>query len=161
MIKKNKNLLLSGRIMAIEIDGKFPFIHAKKKKPKQTYDMSQMTNKSVVGIIEQMCLDLRPEDEILGTLKEMGVDDKSAKKIYLFAKSNILKEFKGDLERLTSQNLEAQLPQIIRKMQKDTKHRAEMRDIMENFDKIGLEELRVGDLKKKPKSEETSEENGD
>ncbi|MFH1586748.1 MAG: hypothetical protein ABID38_02750 [Candidatus Diapherotrites archaeon] len=147
--------------MAIEIDGKFPFVHLKKKQKAQAYDMSQMTNQSVVGIIEQMCLDLRPEDEILETLNEMGLDEKSAKKIYFLARSNILKEFKTDMDRLTVQNLEARLPEIIRKMQKDTKHRAEMREIMENFDKIGLEELRVGDLKKKPKSAETAGENGD
>ncbi|GEM_PF-3262470 len=67
---------------------------------------------NLVKTIKELLRESTPEDEIVRNLKDLGLDEKSAKKLILIAQSDALEVFRDEIDKITKKNVQEQLSKI-------------------------------------------------
>lgn len=93
--------------------------------PEKTFDVSKLNfstqnaDQSIVKTIQELLKNSTPEEEVVNNLKDLGLDEKSAKKLMLLAQSDAIEVFKEEIEQITKKNVQAQLLKIQEKLGTD------------------------------------------
>ncbi len=69
-------------------------------------------NQSIVKTIQTLLKNSTPEEEVISNLRDLGLDEKSAKKMILIAQSDAIEIFKDEIDKITKRNVEEQISKI-------------------------------------------------
>lgn len=84
-----------------------------------------MEEKSIISIIQKMVREGAKEEEIINSLKELGVEENQAKRLLLLGQADTFALIRGEIKELVKEEIESQRKEIQKIIQQETNKSSE------------------------------------
>ena len=101
--------------------------------------MAPKADSSIIEIIQKMVKDGESEEKIVKTLKELGVEEKKAKKLLLLGEADTFALLRSELSKIVKENIRNEIPALEKAIEDETQKTA--RDIQDDVTKKSITEI--------------------
>lgn len=101
--------------------------------------MPQKVDSSIIEIIQRMVKEGESEEKIVKTLKELGVDEKKAKKLLLIGEADTFALLRSELAKIVKENIKNEIPALQKAIENETQKTA--REIQGDMTKKSITEI--------------------